>query len=66
MQTEQFADGLGTLADLAEQRRTAIMCSERLPWRCHRRFIASALEAGGWRVIHIIDHDRAVEPHERP
>ncbi len=35
--TAEFAAGL---AELATQRRTAVMCSEAVWWRCHRRLIA--------------------------
>jgi len=43
MQTEEFAAGLNELVDLAGQKRTAIMCAEAVPWRCHRQLIADAL-----------------------
>jgi len=39
---------------------TAILCAERLPWRCHRRFLASALWLRGWEVIHIVERDRTL------
>ena len=58
MQSAEFAQGLNALIAIAREGRAAFMCSERLPWRCHRRFIASELEARGWRVTHIIDKDR--------
>ena len=38
------ASGLELVADV-----------RRWPWRCHRRFIARALEGRGWRVIHLLD-----------
>lgn len=53
-----FARGIEALEELAMARRTAVLCAERLPWRCHRRFIARALEARGWRVVHILEVDR--------
>ena len=31
---------------------------ERLPERCHRRFIARSLEERGWQTVPIIDADR--------
>jgi uncharacterized protein (DUF488 family) len=37
---EEFADGLAQLRGIAAQQRTAMMCSEALWWRCHRRLIA--------------------------
>ena len=40
---------------------TAIMCAEAVWWRCHRRLIADALVARGWRVEHLgIGEGRAV------
>lgn len=60
--TEEFADGLFELLMLAEGLRTAIMCSEVLWWRCHRRLIADLLTSIGIQVIHIRDA-RAAEPH---
>ena len=51
--TEEFAAALAALAELAASRRTAIMCSEALWWRCHRRLIADRLVADGWEVLHI-------------
>jgi uncharacterized protein (DUF488 family) len=51
--TEEFAGGLFELAMLAEGLRTAVMCSEVLWWRCHRRIIADVLTFQGARVEHI-------------
>jgi uncharacterized protein (DUF488 family) len=52
--TEDFHQGLDELKKVASKKRTAFMCAERFPWRCHRRFIAQELVKEGWRVIHII------------
>ncbi len=62
--TPAFAQGLARLEELAARRVTAFCCSERLPWRCHRRFIARALQARGWQVIHIIEKDRTWIPRQ--
>jgi uncharacterized protein (DUF488 family) len=43
MQTEEFESGLDELVGLAGRRRTAIMCAEAVPWRCHRQLISDAL-----------------------
>jgi len=50
---EEFADGLGQLRRLAATRRTAIMCSEALWWRCHRRLVADHFVVAGDTVCHI-------------
>jgi len=54
MQTDSFLQGLEDLMQLARARRTAIMCSEAVPWRCHRSLIADALLIRGWQVDEII------------
>lgn len=53
MATDAFEEGLQALKAIAEQRITAIMCAEAVPWRCHRSLIADALTEQGWRVLHI-------------
>lgn len=60
--TPQFRDGLDELLQLAEDSRTAIMCSEAVPWRCHRSLIATALVLlRGREVTHLIG--KSLVPH---
>lgn len=54
MVTPSFAEGLRELEALAEQCRPAIMCSEAVPWRCHRRLVTDALIADGVQVFDIL------------
>lgn len=54
MQTEPFARGLERLVELSRERRTAIMCAEAVPWRCHRSLVADALAARGIAVVEIL------------
>lgn len=61
MQTPAFAAGMDDLIGQAPQARTAIMCSELLWWRCHRRMVADALAARGVGVLHIMP--AGAEPH---
>jgi len=56
--TEEFRRGLERILEIAAERRTAIMCSERFYWRCHRRIISDHLYARGVEVLHIIDRGR--------
>lgn len=63
-ETASFARGLSRLEALAAARPTAILCAERLPWRCHRRFIASAFRRRGWEVVHILEPGRTWAPAE--
>ena len=62
MQTPPFWQALESLLELASTTRTAIMCAEAVPWRCHRSLIADALVSRGWTVRHIFTPGKA-DPH---
>jgi uncharacterized protein (DUF488 family) len=53
MASAEFAEGLARVEALAGERPTSVMCAEAQWWRCHRRLIADALVARGWRVLHL-------------
>lgn len=53
MQTADFEKGLNRLKKIVKQKKTAIMCAEAVPWRCHRSLIADTLTKQGWSVLHI-------------
>jgi uncharacterized protein (DUF488 family) len=53
-QTEPFRAALRELTTLAARQRCAIMCSEALWWRCHRRIITDYLLAQAVPVTHIM------------
>jgi uncharacterized protein (DUF488 family) len=61
MRTPEFRAALDELIALAAAKRTAVMCSEAVPWRCHRTLVSDALTARGVRVEHILD--TAVSEH---
>lgn len=65
LNTEEFKRGLEWLEQLAWGRRVAVVCAERLPWRCHRRFIGWELERDGFQVVHIIDEKQSWQPKRR-
>jgi uncharacterized protein (DUF488 family) len=56
-----FHEGLEHLLEEGRERRCAIMCSEAVWWRCHRRIIADYLLARGEAVFHIMSRGR-LEP----
>jgi uncharacterized protein (DUF488 family) len=62
MQTTEFATALDQLIEAASSRRTAIMCAEAVPWRCHRSLISDALAARSVAVEHIFTSAKR-EPH---
>jgi uncharacterized protein (DUF488 family) len=59
MQTSDFEAGLHRLMKLAGQKRSAIMCAEAVPWRCHRSLIADALTVRGIQVDDIMSMKRS-------
>lgn len=64
--SEQFRAGLEDLLDRGQQRRCAIMCSEAVWWRCHRRIVADYLIAGGETVFHIMGQRNIVPANLTP
>ena len=54
MATAKFSSGLAELVAIANQSVPAIMCSEAVPWRCHRRLITDALIIAGVEVFDIM------------
>jgi uncharacterized protein (DUF488 family) len=63
MRTDEFAAAVEALLDDATRARVAVMCSETVWWRCHRRLIADHLVlARGVQVSHVMPGDR-LETH---
>ncbi|HWB10703.1 MAG TPA: DUF488 domain-containing protein [Pirellulales bacterium] len=62
MASDEFSAALDELMAAAAERRTAIMCSEAVPWRCHRRLVSDALILRGWEVLDIVGTGTA-RPH---
>ncbi len=54
MQTGAFAEGLEALIHTSRRKRTAIMCAEAVPWRCHRSLVADALSVRGIPAVEIL------------
>jgi uncharacterized protein (DUF488 family) len=63
--SEEFQSSIRELIELATESNVAIMCSEKLCWRCHRRIICDHILSKGHGVTHIFDLDR-VAKHELP
>ena len=60
--TEEFKRALTELETNLRRKNSVIMCAERFPWRCHRRFVSIELQKRGWKAVHIIDEKRIWEP----
>jgi len=66
MKTKEFKEGLERLIEIAKKKKTAILCAERFPWKCHRAFISQELEKRNFKIIHIIEKDKIWEPKKEP
>jgi uncharacterized protein (DUF488 family) len=56
--TASFSSGLNQLIALGREQRCAMMCSEAVWWRCHRRLVADNLIARGESVFHLMGKDK--------
>ena len=64
MQTPEFLDAFKNLMARTQSERLAIMCSESLWWRCHRRLMSdAAMLLYGTDVQHIM-HGGTVSQHK--
>lgn len=59
METEKFKKTLEKLIEIVKNHRTAIMCAERLYFKCHRLLISDKLKSLGIEVIHILSKDHS-------
>jgi uncharacterized protein (DUF488 family) len=66
--SEPFGEGLRRLSELYQSRRTAVMCAEHDPDRCHRKhLVAAAVVMMGGSVAHLMGDGTVVsEPPGNP
>jgi uncharacterized protein (DUF488 family) len=62
MLTEPFQAAVAELLALAEQKRMAIMCAERVYFQCHRMMVSDYVTAHGNQVFHI-DNEKPPREH---
>ena len=63
MLTDEFQRAAAELIRMAEQKRTAYMCAERVYFQCHRMLVSDWLTTHGNEVLHI-DGTGPVKPHK--
>ncbi|WP_113912964.1 DUF488 family protein [Roseovarius dicentrarchi] len=56
--SDKFAEAFAELVRLGSARRVALMCSEAVWWRCHRRIITDYLLLNGHEVTHLMGNRR--------
>jgi uncharacterized protein (DUF488 family) len=60
--TDDFSSGIDLIENIAIIKPSVIICAERFPWKCHRKWIARELHKRGWQVEHIIDKGKVWIP----
>jgi uncharacterized protein (DUF488 family) len=66
MRTKEFHGGLDALLERMDGAETAIMCSESLWWRCHRRLVSDAVLLLHGRSVSHLGHDGRLTEHVPP
>lgn len=62
--TPEFRAGMAELAEEAGRIRVAILCSEAVWWRCHRRMVADVAVLEYGLEVGDLMHDGTIRPHE--
>lgn len=62
--SDDFKNAVDRLENIVNGRKAVIICAEKLPWKCHRKWIARELFKRGWKVEHIIDKGRVWIPKQ--
>ena len=60
--TTEFSNGVGMIESIAADNISVIICAEKFPWKCHRKWIARELQHRGWEITHIIDKGKVWKP----
>lgn len=61
-ETDKFKAGIDKVEDLAGTQNAVIICAEKFPWKCHRKWIARELRNRHYIVEHIIEKGKVWAP----
>lgn len=61
MATDEFRRAVDKLLSRVAESRVAIICAEKLYWKCHRRLLSDYLTAKHVKVVHILDPGKTAE-----
>lgn len=64
MREPDFLAAIGELLQQAAGQATAVMCSESVWWRCHRRLVADFVSAARQVPVRHLMHDGRLMPHQ--
>lgn len=58
--TKEYEDAINKLIKYAQENTVCYMCSEAVPWRCHRLIISNTLASKGIKVYHIMTEKKII------
>ncbi len=58
--TQKYQEGIDRLTKLSNQNTLCYMCSEAVPWRCHRLIISNTLVSNEMSVYHIMTEKKVI------
>lgn len=61
MNSAKFREAAVRILEASNEKRLALMCAEKLFWKCHRLLVSDYFVVKGAKVIHILDSGRAQE-----
>lgn len=61
--TKEYKEGIEKLIERNQKQQVCYMCSESVPWRCHRLLISNTLTQKGLEVEHIMSEKKTIH-HE--
>ena len=61
MESASFIKGMNELEEMALKNKVAYMCSEAVWWSCHRSLVSDHLKIKDWKVMHIMNLQKADE-----
>jgi uncharacterized protein (DUF488 family) len=62
LKTKKFKEALKNLIEISKFKNLVILCAEKFPWKCHRRFICQQLEKRKIEVFHILEKNKIYQP----
>jgi uncharacterized protein (DUF488 family) len=62
MMTTEFREAAAEVRRWAEEKKTTVMCAEKMWFQCHRMLVSDYYTAHGDEVVHIVD-DRPAKAH---
>jgi len=61
-ETDEFKNGINKIEGFIITKNAVIICAEKFPWKCHRKWISRELSKRHYMVEHIIEKGKVWSP----